>query len=368
MPYFIAVAATVIAGGVRLALDPLLHENYPYLVFIFSVLLSTRYGGWKAAIFAAVLGVIVANALFVSPHWSFGSPQWSLQPTNLIAICFGLCVSFAAVVYSLAERAAKLRSESYACQLEREVVAHLGTHENLRQANESLIRHMSERKSLQQQLLTIASEEHRRISQDLHDSVGQKLAGLGMLAGSLAETLREHSPENVNAANRIAMGVEDALEEIRKLAKGLLPVEVTVEGLPEALTELAKTITQRFNVNCRFDCDQAISGFGDNKTATHLYRIVQEAVANSLKHGSPGNVKICLTENDTECLLKIIDDGKGISDNADASRGIGMKTMQFRAALIGGTLSIAPVETGGTSVTCRLLKNGNYGEISKSAA
>ena len=87
-----------------------------------------------------------------------------------------------------------------------------------------------------------------------------------------------------------------------------------------------------------------------------------------LKHGSPGNVKIDLVENDTLFTLKIINDGKGISDTAPTSRGIGLKTMQFRAGRIGATLSIAPVETGGTMVTCRLLKNGNYGEISNSAA
>ncbi|HTI50211.1 MAG TPA: PAS domain S-box protein, partial [Planctomycetaceae bacterium] len=224
-----------------------------------------------------------------------------------------------------------------------------------------IIRDISERKNLQRELLMIASEEDRRIGQDLHDSVGQKLTGLGMLAGSLAETLREHSPADVNAATRIATGLESVLEQIRKLSKGLLPVEVDAEGLRAALTELAETTTHDSGVKCGFDCDQPVR-VEDTETATQLYRIAQEAVTNALKHGAPEHLTISLVADDSRIILSVRDDGKGISSAALHGDGMGVKTMQYRAALIGATLSIAPLKKGGTLVTCRLVENWNHGK------
>jgi PAS domain S-box-containing protein len=221
------------------------------------------------------------------------------------------------------------------------------------------IRDISERKSLQRELLTIASEEHRRIGQDLHDSVGQKLTGLGMLAGSLAETLREHAPADVEAASRIARGMEDALEQIRRLSRGLLPVEVDADGLQTALAELARTTTEDSGVRCQFDGDK-LARIVDNETAAHLYRVAQEAVTNALKHGAPRNVKISLTRDDTRIILSVRDDGKGIPPVAWHAQGMGLMAMQYRAALIGATLSIAPIRKGGTLVTCRLLENRKH--------
>lgn len=234
-------------------------------------------------------------------------------------------------------------------------------HDGIQQLFTGIIRDISERKALQRELLTIASDEKTRISQDLHDSVGQKLTGLGMLAGSLAVTLQEHSPADVDAANRIALGVENALEQIRKLSKGLLPVEVDGEGLRAALLELADLTTHDSGINCDFECAQPVR-IEDNETATHLFRIAQEATTNALKHGAPRHVKISLEREQTQIILRIRDDGIGISSAAWQAHGMGLKTMQYRAALIGATLSIVPVESGGTLVTCRLVGNGNHGQ------
>lgn len=236
-------------------------------------------------------------------------------------------------------------------------------HDGVQQLFTGIIRDISERKSLQRELLTISSEEKTRISQDLHDSVGQKLTGLGMLAGSLAVTLQEHSPSDVDAANRIAVGVEQALEQIRKLSKGLLPVEVDGEGLRAALTELAELTTHHSGIRCDFDCRQPVR-IEDNETATHLYRIAQEATTNALKHGRPTLVTISLDKEDTQIILRIRDDGQGISSAAWQTQGMGLRTMHYRAALIGATLSIVPVESGGTLVSCRLMENRNHATTS----
>ena len=224
-----------------------------------------------------------------------------------------------------------------------------------------VIRDLSERKALLHELLMIANERQREIGQDLHDSVGQKLTGLAMLAGSLAESLKEHSPEDVKAASRIATGIGNALQQIRKLSKGLLPVEVDAEGLRAALAELAETTAHDSGVKCVFDCDGPVP-VENNESATHLYRIAQEAVTNALKHGAPRKVTISLAGDDTRIILSIRDDGKGISSGDSQATGLGLKTMQYRAALIGAHLSIAPVKGRGTLVTCHLVENHHHGQ------
>lgn len=233
-------------------------------------------------------------------------------------------------------------------------------HDGTQKLFTGVIRDISERKSLQREMLTIIAEEQRTIGQDLHDSVGQELTGLGMLAGTLAETLREHSPADAAAAIRVATGVERVLEQIRKLSKGLVPVEVDAEGLTAALTELAERTTRDSGVPCRFACEQPVR-VENNERATHLYRIAQEAVTNALKHGAPRQVTISLSGDNTQILLNIRDDGIGISSTAWQAEGMGLKTMHYRAALMGAMLSIESLKTGGTLVTCRLVENWNHG-------
>lgn len=222
-----------------------------------------------------------------------------------------------------------------------------------------IIRDISERKALQREVLSIAAEEHRRIGQDLHDNVGQKLTGLGMLAGSLEETLQQNSPSDSKLAHRIASGLEEALVQVRSLSKGLVPVEVDAEGLRAALAQLAETLTVDSGVDCHFDCDQTVR-IGDNDTANHVYRIAQEAVTNALRHASPRHVNISLIGNASRLSLSVQDDGKGIASSTVHLLGIGLKTMQYRATLIGATLSITSVKGGGTLVICRLAEKAKH--------
>ncbi|MGE5195684.1 MAG: PAS domain S-box protein [Deltaproteobacteria bacterium] len=232
-------------------------------------------------------------------------------------------------------------------------------HDGTRQLFTGIISDLSERKTLQRDLLTIASEEQRRIGQDLHDVVGQELTGLALLAGSLAEALREHWPAEMETAQRLVAGIERTLLEVRRLSKGLIPVEVHADGLQAALTELAERVSQGAHIRCDFDWDKPVL-VENNETATHLFRIAQEAVANALKHAAPRCITISLNENKGRLVLGIRDDGKGISPTAWQTEGMGLDTMQYRAALIGATLSVAPVAEGGTLVTCQLTKSRNH--------
>jgi PAS domain S-box-containing protein len=234
-------------------------------------------------------------------------------------------------------------------------------HDGVQQRFTGIIRDLSERQAMQRELLKTLSEEQRRIGQDLHDVVGQELTGLGLLAGSLAEELQDHRPADADAASRLAKGIESALEQVRKLSKGLVPVEVNAEGLSLALNELAARTSRDTRVRCEFECSKAVP-VENNETATHLFCIAQEAVANALKHAACRHILISLEKKEGEIVLRVRDDGNGIPRAAWQSDGMGLKTMQYRASLIGGTLSVAGLKRRGTLVTCQFLANRPHHE------
>ena len=149
-PYIVAVIATVIAGGVRLALDPLLGGNYPYIVFILPVLATIRYGGWKPRRSSPprARSRFLTNAFLRQPAVVlFLSPQWSLHACRLHRN-FLFRQQHLLGNHRLLEVCAwqlQFRAESYARRLEREVASHVITQQNLRNANESLESRVSER-------------------------------------------------------------------------------------------------------------------------------------------------------------------------------------------------------------------------------
>src|SRR5207245_7061100 len=114
-------------------------------------------------------------------------------------------------------------------------------------------RDITERKQMELALREIATLEQRRIGQDLHDSAGQELTGLGLMAGTLVDSLRERDSPEVELASKLATGVKRALGQVRALSKGLIPVEVDTEGLMSALTDLASRISELHGVTCRFE-------------------------------------------------------------------------------------------------------------------
>ncbi len=215
-----------------------------------------------------------------------------------------------------------------------------------------LIRDMSERNELQKQVLQVAEQEQRRIGQDLHDSTQQELSGLGMIAQNLYESLQAQnvSPQAAIAA-RLSEGIGRALDNVRRLSRGLVPSEVGAHGLRMALAELVRQTSELQAVDCRFECDDTIE-VRDQFVATHLYRIAQEAITNVLKHAGAKHIWVSLEKQDGLLALKVIDDGLGISEPPGSGRGIGLKVMSYRAGMIGGSLHVDRLQDGGTEISC----------------
>jgi PAS domain S-box-containing protein len=227
-----------------------------------------------------------------------------------------------------------------------------------------IIRDISERKNLQRDILGILEDEQQRIGQDLHDSVQQELAGLGLLVQTLVDILTQESTrldeiaagQIADLTRKIKRGLSRTHEEIRSISRGLAPIRLDKSGLMEALRDLASRTDGLQSVACAFKCNRKIS-ITKSFIATHLYRIAQEAVTNALKHANPSHILIELASDERHWILRIANDGISF-DNQNVEKGLGLKTMQYRASLISGSLTISTIETGGTLITCRVYKEG----------
>jgi PAS domain S-box-containing protein len=216
-----------------------------------------------------------------------------------------------------------------------------------------VVRDISERKQLEQEIIEISDREKRRIGQDLHDSLGQLLTGIGFKSKSLENKTAARGIPEAQTAKQIADLVTQAISQARGLARGLQPVEPKPLGLMNALTELCGSMKDLFRVSCIFKADQPIE-VNDASTATHLYRIAQEACHNAIKHGRASHVFIELSRADGGGLVLVVrDDGVGFPDSSGVSKGMGLHTMRYRATMIGGAITIAPNESGGTVIMCR---------------
>jgi signal transduction histidine kinase len=220
------------------------------------------------------------------------------------------------------------------------------------------IRDITERKRLEKEILEISDREQRSIGQDLHDGLCQHLAGIELMSQVLAQKIAVKSKTHAKQVNDIARHVRDAISHTRALARGLSPVTIESEGLTSALNELATNTEKIFHIQCRCDCNESVE-IHDHAAATHLFRIAQEAVSNAIKHGKARRVVISLRQVRSSVVLSVSDNGKGFPSRAKKSKGMGLRIMQSRAGMIGGTMAIEPNSAGGVNVTCAMPQNGS---------
>ncbi len=217
-------------------------------------------------------------------------------------------------------------------------------------------RDITERKRLEKEIIEISSREQQRIGQDLHDGLGQELTGIELLCQVLEQKLATKAKAEAKLAGKIAEHVRDAISHTRKLARGLSPVELEINGFTSALHELAAHAQNLFQVECRLECPEPVL-IRNNVFATHLYRIVQESVNNAIKHGRAEHIKISLQPAGDKITLKVTDDGIGCLNPSPNATGMGLHTMKYRAGVVGATLEVRSNANAGTTVTCVFSNN-----------
>ncbi len=215
-----------------------------------------------------------------------------------------------------------------------------------------LARDITGRKQLEREILEVSDREQRRIGHDLHDGLCQHLAGIELMSQVLETRLAPRFKDGAARAGDIARHVREAIAQTRSLARGLSPVTLESEGLASALHEHALNMEKIFSVRCRFDYDAEVP-VPNHAMATHLFRLAQEAVSNAVKHGKATEISIHLKGDPGWIYLGISDNGVGFPiEKMSQSTGMGLRTMKFRAGMIGGTLTVERNAQGGILVMC----------------
>ncbi len=217
-------------------------------------------------------------------------------------------------------------------------------------ANRDLVREIAERLRLESRILDISEREQRRLGQDLHDELGQQLAGIGMLAAVVHRDLQQQQHGKTAAVAEIVEMLRQAVTSTRTLARGFYPVVLEQGGLRVALKDLAERTEKLTGVRCEVDYRRS---FRFPKPAEiHLYRIAQEALTNGVKHGQPRRISIECMAIRRVPILRITNDGRSFKAGGRKRGGLGLHILQYRARLIGGEVSVARGPNGGCQVTC----------------
>lgn len=187
-------------------------------------------------------------------------------------------------------------------------------------------------------IVSAREEERRRLSRELHDSVGQSL-----IAANLRLNVIARDPTAAGAAEAmrdLSMHLRTLSGEVRRVCRSIYPQALEALGLSAAMRQLANemgTARPRVSVHCakslqktRFPLDTEIA----------LYRICQEASANAVQHGQPDRIDLRLESSGGQLRLSVADNGKGFRPEKTANHGLGLTSMKERADAIGATFKI----------------------------
>lgn len=209
------------------------------------------------------------------------------------------------------------------------------------------LQEVTARKTLEQEILEISNREQRRLGSDLHDGLGQELTGLSLLLKGLEVQLSREAPHYLSQVQKISDLLARAIQSTRSLARGLAPVNLERGGLPEALKQLAARCTDIYSLQCSFENAAQKLPELEEGAATHLYRIAQEATTNAARYARAKSIKIELRSTSRRLQLSIADDGIGLSAGLAQGRpGMGLKIMEYRARMLGGSISFEEPGTG----------------------
>ncbi|ETA53416.1 ATP-binding protein [Ponticoccus alexandrii] len=200
----------------------------------------------------------------------------------------------------------------------------------------------ADRKALSAKLLALREDERRTLARDLHDEMGPCLFGLSVMAEGLGA-------DPASAPERAA-GIERLVTDMRRINRRVLdtlrPSSIGQLPLPDVVTDLVGDHADA-HPNVRFDlvCPTPLPRTGDMADAT-LYRVLQEALTNALRHSQPSHIRITLTATQTGDLrLSVEDDGHG--PRAGWAEGRGLMGMRERIDALDGTLRLDRSETLG---------------------
>lgn len=252
--------------------------------------------------------------------------------------------------------------EEYYTERDLELMHSIGQHVGLAVENSILYQETRRKEELRGQLLSTIidaqEEERKRISRELHDGCAQTLTGLIMSIESAENmTVSQASPVARKLASTRIIATH-VLEDMRKLMRGLRSTDLEELGLVTAIHSNAQTNLDAEDIHLDFDA-QGFNHALPPPIETALFRIVQEAVHNIIKHSHAQNVIIRMNMADSKIVATISDDGRGFDTSAffapgRRSQSLGLIGMHERANLLGGALNITSTMGQGTLIAVEI--------------
>jgi DNA-binding LacI/PurR family transcriptional regulator/signal transduction histidine kinase len=241
----------------------------------------------------------------------------------------------------------------------------------LSEANARLLEEAARRKGLERELLDVSNRIMGKIGQDIHDNLCQDIAGLGIMAAVLEGQLRRTAAggEAVAEAPRVealasdieqfageaaalAKGAGETAARAKDIARGLYPAELEARGVVSAIDRLVAAARGREGCELAFEVTRGFA-IKDSEKALQVYRIVQEALGNAVRHSKARRIKVGLYADRETVTAEVSDDGVGIPPGERGDQGMGLHILKYRAGILGGELRIRSSPSG-TTITCRI--------------
>lgn len=200
-------------------------------------------------------------------------------------------------------------------------------------------------------LQEIVVQERNRLARDLHDSVSQQLFAASMMMSAITESNQTDDPALNHQITMVEKMIQQSQLEMRALLLHLRPVQLKGKKLQEGIMDLLSELMSRLPI----ELDYNIEDFSIEKgIEDQLFRILQEAVSNTLRHAEATSMKISLIKREAFIIMRISDDGKGF-EMKDASTGsYGLDTMKERSQDLGGDFKVVSLPNRGTRIEVKI--------------
>jgi PAS domain S-box-containing protein len=215
-----------------------------------------------------------------------------------------------------------------------------------RKAEAEMLQLNAQLRDLSSSLQEVREQERSRISRELHDDLGQQLTGLKLELAWLSTRIKEGREMPLERVSDMKRMLDVAITSVRRISSDLRPLILDDLGFAEAVEWHVSEVSKRSNLDIELELP-AHEMVSDDARATALFRIVQESLANILRHAHASHVEIALSTDGESLWLRIRDDGVGMPEKIRVG-GIGLVSMRERVKALGGEFTIRPARHSST--------------------
>ena len=344
--YALAIGATLIAFVLRLALDPGLGDDFPFIMFYCAIAITAWYGGLGPSLTAIILGGLLANWFFMPPRYSLlfeGPPQVARYIAYFLV---SLIIAALAEVWRL-DVTRRKRAEA--------ALADLAKH-----LEDRITERTQQLRALATELNLAEQQERKRLATELHDHL-QHLLVLGKLKIGQGKRYAQLIPALNDILKQVDEVLADALRYARTLVAELSPPVLRDYGLTAALKWLGEYM-EKHSMTVTVTVPEQNELTLPEDQAVLLFQSVRELLMNSSKYAGTGEATVTLEQGNDQLRILVRDEGTGFdvaaaasgTTTTGASSKFGLFSIRERMKALGGSFDIQSVQGKGTTVTLTL--------------